>query len=226
MAAAIVLGSSPRVRGTRSDELLRGLDDRFIPACAGNSSSSSCSTRAGPGSSPRVRGTLIGGGGGVPCSRFIPACAGNSSVRPNGNLTPAGSSPRVRGTLLVQTPRTATHRFIPACAGNSPPPSVPPMVVSVHPRVCGELRRRRSDFDTQFGSSPRVRGTRRRRCASRPAARFIPACAGNSENSRLSRSCVSVHPRVCGELARREHGAGAALRFIPACAGNSAPKRS
>ena len=51
------------------------------------------------------------------------------------------------------------------------------------------------------GSSPRVRGTRRRRHPLARARRFIPACAGNSH--------------------QRPHDLGPAPRFIPACAGNS-----
>ena len=53
------------------------------------------------------------------------------------------------------------------------------------------------------GSSPRVRGTRRRQ--------------------PKGRDCSTVHPRVCGELARRRVQPLAPIRFIPACAGNSAP---
>ena len=92
-----------------------------------------------------------------------------------------------------------------------------------------------------YGSSPRVRGTRPSplpRCA---RLRFIPACAGNSLLIRHTSPYVTVHPRVCGELAvsrmntalaagssprvrgtRDEPPQDAAWRrFIPACAGNS-----
>ena len=49
------------------------------------------------------------------------------------------------------------------------------------------------------GSSPRVRGTRRRRPEGPLRGRFIPACAGNANGSRTRRESPSVHPRVCGE---------------------------
>ena len=88
--------------------------------------------------------------------------------------------------------------------------------------MCGELAARRLPAPGIAGSSPRVRGTRRRRPARRAGPRFIPACAGNSAAAALIRIWIAVHPRVCGELAggaRRGHRRG---RFIPACAGNSA----
>ena len=50
-------GSSPRVRGTRDARRRRPRADRFIPACAGNSSVGRNSRQQGSGSSPRVRGT-------------------------------------------------------------------------------------------------------------------------------------------------------------------------
>ena len=92
-------GSSPRVRGTVPQTLRIGCLNGIIPACAGNSSMSSCMRDASrdhprvcgeqwyclmvfglaPGSSPRVRGT------GTTCLckldslGIIPACAGNRS---------------------------------------------------------------------------------------------------------------------------------------------------
>ena len=73
------------------------------------------------------------------------------------------------------------------------------------------------------------------------AARFIPACAGNSPAKSARSRKAPVHPRVCGELerlaavetkvggssprVRGTHGRcaprTAGTRFIPACAGNS-----
>ena len=219
---------------------------RFIPACAGNS-------RWRPTRSkmwavhPRVCGELGSNHHHRDeIRRFIPACAGNSgcvlsgwprwSVHPRvcGELpravrsltTHAGSSPRVRGTLPHVPRNPAYRRFIPACAGNSLPCRTRRRFQPVHPRVCGELTSALDSTPTPYGSSPRVRGTRR---ASSSTAWAVP-----------------VHPRVCGELVSltntpalpdgsspRVRGtlvaAGAdqdALRFIPACAGNSAYPKS
>jgi len=39
VAPVATLGSSPRVRGTRGDDLDLAVETRFIPACAGNATS-------------------------------------------------------------------------------------------------------------------------------------------------------------------------------------------
>ena len=110
-----------------------------------------------------------------------------------------GSSPRVRGTHHCQL--AAARRR------------------SVHPRVCGERADVEAAHVCRNGSSPRVRGTRRRR-----------------------RRAIAVHPRVCGELGSPApaavHGSSPRVRgtrvrslqssidcrFIPACAGNAATR--
>jgi len=131
------------------------------------------------GSSPRVRGTLIVFIFANWFSRFIPACAGNIlrcrqrfcriAVHPRvcgehycGRRLPEhdfGSSPRVRGTCHQMFLVSHRSRFIPACAGNMFSVTVNPIIVSVHPRVCGEHVRYVSTGSGVIGSSPRVRGT-------------------------------------------------------------------
>ena len=91
------------------------------------------------------------------------------------------------------------------------------------------------------GSSPPARGTPRHHRASRPAHRFIPACAGNTHEKRPALLRRAVHPRLRGEHscakprsanasgssppARGTLGRAGMLRererFIPACAGNT-----
>ena len=91
-------GSSPRVRGTQLRLETLDLRIRFIPACAGNSTT----PRHGRRSStvhPRVCGEL---------NEIVAAAAENY-----------GSSPRVRGTLASIGKSGLPTRFIPACAGNS-----------------------------------------------------------------------------------------------------------
>ena len=235
------LGSSPRVRGTPAGLPLRGVQRRFIPACAGNSGGAGrCRWTLAvhprvcgelpvgedvvvevAGSSPRVRGTQREHRVGRDASRFIPACAGNSpTTAKNPTRTPV--HPRVCGELLAASrARSRCWRFIPACAGNSP--SHPPSSTCrpVHPRVCGEL----GDGEVTVAVD----------------SRFIPACAGNSSSGIPCAISRTVHPRVCGELEgepARIHAPGgssprvrgtlpgcadraSAGRFIPACAGNS-----
>ena len=91
------------------------------------------------------------------------------------------------------------------------------------------------------GSSSRVRGTGIKLLEHVLSVRFIPACAGNSSPRSRAVAPAAVHPRVCGEQARRFLLIGGRpgssprvrgtvrgainsfceIRFIPACAGNS-----
>ena len=162
--------------------------------------------------------------------------------RPNNG---SGSSPRVRGTLLHFLGILAPDRFIPACTGNSLPAIRPRRRCSVHPRVYGELGCGCGAKLLKYGSSPRVRGTRPHANGKTDAARFIPACTGNSVAARAAAFARSVHPRVYGELGITSHtekrirGSSPRVRgtrpddhvprcgprFIPACTGNSPPTR-
>ena len=194
-------GSSPRARGTLPDQnKLKGVT-RFIPACAGNTSSRFI-WRLNTAVHPRVRGEHTPWR--LPGSRqqrFIPACAGNTHCIGAHRGGPAGSSPRARGTQTVLLVVPSLWRFIPACAGNTAvsPGSRPPGIGSsprargtpwrtaggttrsaVHPRVRGEHTMYSSRNWRYSGSSPRARGTRQGRPYRARPGRFIPACAGNT----------------------------------------------
>ena len=216
-------GSSPRVRGTPVQRPPTIRDRRFIPACAGNASSTGAS-RALRTVHPRVCGERRGG------------------VRPG---APHGSSPRVRGTPRGRPAGRSLIRFIPACAGNAAARPTAGGAQTVHPRVCGERGIAVQGSRPAVGSSPRVRGTPALGRGRVLPRRFIPACAGNAIRRRRPPVRAAVHPRVCGERVPVRTGAlrssgssprvrgtlvgGAAvrapLRFIPACAGN-APRPS
>ena len=134
----IYRGSSPRARGTRVEGDAQGRQDRFIPACAGNTLNSSgtlppCSVHprvrgehacftalaAGTsGSSPRARGTQSKASLPADRSRFIPACAW--------------------GTQARCCEFRLASRFIPACAGNTSGTTLSGDAIPVHPRVRGE----------------------------------------------------------------------------------------
>ena len=133
------VGSSPRMRGTRSRIDSHGLGLRIIPAHAGNSRSVVSFTAALTGSSPRMRGTPSNPPTGPLLARIIPAHAGNSSrsvsaaptvpdhPRACGELRRgrrsqaswSGSSPRMRGTPRPARAASPHYRIIPAHAGNS-----------------------------------------------------------------------------------------------------------
>ena len=134
-------GSSPRMRGTQELGLLLGHERRIIPAHAGNSDPAPVSA-AILADHPRACGEL------------------RSAIS-----TPQwmhGSSPRMRGTRESCRYPATWWRIIPAHAGNSFAPLVVVIEQPDHPRACGELERRRIFDGEDVGSSPRMRGTRRR----------------------------------------------------------------
>ena len=211
-----VAGSSPRVRGTRSEDVWVSVAPAVHPRVCGEH-------RGYVRHGPRI-------------ARFIPACAGNTNnamasssiatVHPRVcgehgfKVMPAvdivGSSPRVRGTPKMCHSMNADVRFIPACAGNTAASRSPCGARAVHPRVCGEHRYIVSVPRDSVGSSPRVRGTPRLRAGHGRHERFIPACAGNTKTRRCATQEDTVHPRVCGEHAtanlRRAGDAGSSPR--------------
>ena len=134
-------GSSPLTRGTPLRTNTRYQRLRFIPAYAGNSSMSmiSCAISA---VHPRLRGEL---------SRA------DTTAR-----SAYGSSPLTRGTLHPKTRDEGFERFIPAYAGNSNFQSVKNFILSVHPRLRGELLAGTLKPRASAGSSPLTRGTRQK----------------------------------------------------------------
>ena len=220
----ISTGSSPRVRGTVGLAGPIRARSRFIPACAGNGSSSA-SLILQTAVHPRV-------------------CGERRLTVPLGSEC-AGSSPRVRGTEIDRLRHSDELRFIPACAGNGCARASASSPTPVHPRVCGERSKSSRSTDAAAGSSPRVRGTVHHQLLVVRIARFIPACAGNGDPWRFAFPGMPVHPRVCGERrcsvrfrcfvrgsSPRVRGTDARSsarlgggRFIPACAGNGRSSR-
>ena len=259
-------GSSPRVRGTPRQNQPVVRRRRFIPAGAGNTcracgsrlrrpvhprgcgehSRPGCPEPSDNGSSPRVRGTLWIAPEGEAQRRFIPAGAGNTCFRPSTART-SPVHPRGCGEHdLGGCPGGPDVRFIPAGAGNTRGRWRCRSQLPVHPRGCGEHAQVGDGALATGGSSPRVRGTHRRRGGRGGQGRFIPAGAGNTSTVNLTVLAVAVHPRGCGEhvaeLKADETRAGSSprvrgtleialragdhRRFIPAGAGNTAWTRT
>ena len=192
-------GSSPRVRGTAETGKRRQTQERFIPACAGNS----CLDRASHSEKavhPRVCGE----------QRDAAVVARD----------PAGSSPRVRGTECPTNYSAVVQRFIPACAGNSPFQPNTPILWPVHPRVCGEQSAAQARDATNVGSSPRVRGTARFIAGLTRHWTVHPRVCGEQDDQPwAARSSRGSSPRVrgTGHILQPDQ---IRSRFIPACAGN------
>ena len=114
-----------------------------------------------------------------------------------------------------------------------------------HPRACGEHVIVSVVLLSSSGSSPRMRGTLRRRGINPQAAGIIPAHAGNTVSAWPVHGSIRDHPRACGEhrtqrvCADTERGSSPRMRgtpwidrvrgvqagIIPAHAGNTNPQR-
>ena len=90
-------------------------------------------------------------------------------------------------------------RFIPARAGNIADLAECCIFGAVHPRTCGEHVQPLRRSHHRDGSSPHVRGTSTRKKIGAAVRRFIPARAGNINNSDNETNSNPVHPRTCGE---------------------------
>ena len=234
---------------------------RFIPARAGNTRRTPRPTASASVHPPRVRGTPRDCAACRAADRFIPARAGNTisdfrapttstvhpracgehGARPRLRAHSDGSSPRVRGTPAGADRGRLRARFIPARAGNTSASATTRCGRPVHPRACGEHRRRAGQWPPNIGSSPRVRGTQQDLELRARRLRFIPARAGNTHGVSLHPRVSGVHPRACGEhhvprpdfssspgssprvrgTPRQRQADGGRRRFIPARAGNT-----
>ncbi len=170
--------SSPRARGTPHRPIRRRVLRRFIPACAGNTYTAAR---------------------GITASAVHPRVRGEHGGPPENASTGAGSSPRARGTRAKTAGQPSDRRFIPACAGNTKAKMPEGSRSAVHPRVRGEHGIDAAGSSVNTGSSPRARGTRDLLAAAEDAARFIPACAGNTRRRAGVHGRRAVHPRVRGE---------------------------
>ena len=201
--APVLIGSSPRGRGTPPSRQRRALSDRFIPARAGNTrlhprllSQSPVHPRAG-GEHAEGHSACQADIGSSPRGREHRTEWSTSSSLPY----QIGSSPRGRGTPWPSWPSCPRHpvhpraggehrdidirqstliRFIPARAGNTGRGCGSGASSRVHPRAGGEHMPETRQWKEPFGSSPRGRGTRARREQVREVGRFIPARAGNT----------------------------------------------
>ena len=157
------LGSSPRMRGTPR---IRHATDGFaglIPTYAGNT----CMRE----SHPRT-------------SRAHPHVCGEHPQPSPGRGLGGGSSPRMRGTQKFLTQNPAGRGLIPTYAGNTVLTEEHQKLHRAHPHVCGEHSRKSLSSCRVAGSSPRMRGTRRRPHPIRRAMGLIPTYAGNTEMHR------------------------------------------
>ncbi len=219
-----VLGSSPRMWGTRGFPWLDRLTPRFIPTHVGNTEGRAL-RRARVLVHPHACGEHLGA---------------QASI-----ISAAGSSPRMWGTHLQLDEQLMETRFIPTHVGNTSSKLTPRLWLTVHPHACGEHVFASLHPAEAVGSSPRMWGTQYFLPAFSCRCRFIPTHVGNTTPSLETGRIVSVHPHACGEHAkqfRQEFEASgssprmwgthvmpgpklARKRFIPTHVGNTRPGR-
>ena len=157
--AGRVVGSSPRLRGTRHRSAHSADYIGIIPALAGNT--------------PADRGQRQK-------SRDHPRACGEHRVDGEQQSCHLGSSPRLRGTPIPPPRRRRPSGIIPALAGNTSRPAPPKSPPRDHPRACGEHTGKKWTRGGTPGSSPRLRGTPAQTLVDDRQTRIIPALAGNT----------------------------------------------
>ena len=214
------VGSSPHVRGARcfATVFLDGFG--IIPACAG----STCPSRpsaATAGDHPRMCGEHR-------------ICCQSCKIS-------TGSSPHVRGAQRLERQSCSLSGIIPACAGSTSWETLRRSSIRDHPRMCGEHSVKHNAKGNDQGSSPHVRGARRRQQDHPGSQGIIPACAGSTSRPPDLHTVPRDHPRMCGEhplvtssaspsagssphvrgARRRQQDHPGSQGIIPACAGST-----
>ena len=157
------LGSSPRMRGTRSGGSSVSSLIGIIPAYAGNTRALTVISHA---------------------CRDHPRVCGEHHRTLLGRRLQRGSSPRMRGTPGLECEGVGLAGIIPAYAGNTVTRVGCMLCPGDHPRVCGEHMFPCRWIRVPSGSSPRMRGTLLDDPVAFRYGGIIPAYAGNT-------SCVT-----------------------------------
>ena len=110
-----------------------------------------------------------------------------------------GSSPHVRGAQRLERQSCSLSGIIPACAGSTSWETLRRSSIRDHPRMCGEHSVKHNAKGNDQGSSPHVRGARRRQQDHPGSQGIIPACAGSTSRPPDLHTVPRDHPRMCGE---------------------------
>jgi len=172
-----VLGLSPCVRGKHLPLGFGGVRNRSIPVCTGETH---------PQSPPFQ-----------PC-RVYPRVYGGNNGQGFHAARKLGLSPCVRGKLSVLRPLHPPLGSIPVCTGETRSSAQHPLISRVYPRVYGGNFMIPSDFQTQIGLSPCVRGKLWVFNNQIEFIRSIPVCTGETNSRCVDRDLFWVYPRVYG----------------------------
>ena len=216
----ISTGSSPHVRGALVQDFLQGLSTGIIPACAGSTTGVAASAKV---------------------TRDHPRMCGEHGRLATMPCRSPGSSPHVRGAQRLERQSCSLSGIIPACAGSTSWETLRRSSIRDHPRMCGEHSVKHNAKGNDQGSSPHVRGARRRQQDHPGSQGIIPACAGSTSRPPDLHTVPRDHPRMCGEhplvtssaspsagssphvrgARRRQQDHPGSQGIIPACAGST-----
>ena len=132
-------------------------------------------------------------------SWITPAYAGKSKPSWSGQACMAGSPPPMRGKAAHLRCRSLRSGITPAYAGKSGAPAISPVMMTDHPRLCGE---KSSPFCAPCairGSPPPMRGKAFLVCQCDYSTGITPAYAGKSLIPVFFGGRFEDHPRLCGE---------------------------
>ena len=104
----------------------------------------------------------------------------------------------MRGSLLDGGTRHPNLGIIPAHAGLTSLQKMPAIPARDHPRACGAHCRQGMSERRAEGSSPRMRGSLKRRELDVNENRIIPAHAGLTSRMHAPSFFDGDHPRACG----------------------------
>ncbi len=197
-----IVGSSPLTRGARERNVLVVLPFGLIPAHAGSTLVSPCSS----------------------CPSWAhPRSRGEHQKEEGDMLTTKGSSPLTRGARSSLVSFFAGAGLIPAHAGSTPSRTNSSALFRAHPRSRGEHPRWGDIHWGTDGSSPLTRGARAAVRLDRQGRGLIPAHAGSTRCLSPGLSLERAHPRSRGEHAEGADVLAVLDGLIPAHAGSTPP---
>ena len=196
--SGMVMGLSPRGRGSPVQVAARLLDRGSIPAWAGEPGSSSTGTRP-TGVYPRVGGGATGTHGMTLRDWGLSPRGRGSPFQSQFRGVPAGGlSPRGRGSPQARREKDDGLGSIPAWAGEPGSWATAPGCRRVYPRVGGGAACHSAITGSGRGLSPRGRGSRFPSALPAPGSGSIPAWAGEPDLHGASQFQNRVYPRVGG----------------------------
>ncbi len=173
-----VIGSPPRMWGTRIQPVSRRIQAAVHPHACGEHRCLGLALPVLSGSPPRMWGTRQQSSKSLGAAWFTPTHVGNTISQ------------------IGPIPRLTVH---PHACGEHKGPAAPAAGAGVHPHACGEHTLHNRHRRVFFGSPPRMWGTLHSFVKFFHCGRFTPTHVGNTLPPASQVSRLPVHPHACGE---------------------------